>query len=137
MSTENDSEFLPDPMDEIKKEQALEKTQMPIKEVKRILKEKFNIEEDELSPMGFNTEEKVREFYEQCAKKSSEIEAESMEADEDNKTAAPEDDYRLSPEQQKLVTPKEVKPRVEKKQKTETEPVKKKKAKRGIIKKKK
>ena len=72
---------------------------IPIEEIYRRLKNRFNIEKDELEAIGFKTEEEVVGYYHEVAMRSKEVADEDTE--DDGLTGAPTDNYKLSPAQQK------------------------------------
>ncbi len=66
-----------------------------IDEVKRRLKTRYNIEEDELIALGHNSEEKIRAYYQTVAMQSANLETE----DDDEVKTSPVDNYKLTPKE--------------------------------------
>ncbi len=72
--------------------------QLTIEKVYERLHRVYNIEKDELDALGFDTSEKVMEYYTTIAKTSGQLETDDEKEDKSDPT--PVDNYRLTPAKQ-------------------------------------
>lgn len=73
-----------------------------IDKVLSTLKTKYNIEADELKALGFDTDDKIVEYYQQVARASGKLDTSEEDGDK-SEGPMPKDNYKLSAEQSKTL----------------------------------